>query len=207
MVERLQSPLPSSKAAPACRDHIIDEKAFTDQVRQHYPQLVRIAYNYLRCLALAEDAVQDGIMAAYKTRHTFRAEGNAGAWFSKIVARKSIDLYRKSKRWPEMPGTLELVSYDRFGVLIEPMWLEGRNPEDILIDEQKAEIVRGVINTLEDAYRIPLLLKDFSGFSMQDISEMMGISISNTKVRVHRARQKLKLELHDLFYDPDGNKK
>jgi RNA polymerase sigma-70 factor (ECF subfamily) len=61
------------------------------------------------------------------------------------------------------------------------------------------------IEGLQDIYRVPLLMKDYEGFSIKEISEVLEISESNAKVRIHRARIKVKLELGEYFF-PYQNK-
>jgi len=83
-----------------------------------------------------------------------------------------------------------------------PLWAETLNPEEEILKNERLKQVTIAVESLDDLYRIPLLLKDFEGFSIREVSEMLQISESNAKIRIHRARVKLKSELNEYFF-PD----
>jgi len=66
--------------------------------------------------------------------------------------------------------------------------------------KENLQQLRDAIECLEDIYRIPLLLKAYEEFSIKEIAELLEISESNVKVRIHRARTKLKLSLGQYFF-------
>jgi RNA polymerase sigma-70 factor (ECF subfamily) len=78
-------------------------------------------------------------------------------------------------------------------------------PEEDIMKKDKLNQLSKSIEGLQDIYRIPLLMKDYEGFSIKEISEALEISESNAKVRIHRARIKVKLDLGEYFF-PYQNK-
>lgn len=176
---------------------------FIETVKTNYGLYLRKCYTYVKCPSMAEDAVQEGILAAHLNLSSVKNNHAIAAWLYRIVIRKAIDLFYKKKKFIQFNEELEeLVSYDKFGFLEAPISLEASNPvEDIIMDEGVAQIT-AALAVLDDSYRIPILLKDFEGFSTREISEVLQISESNTKVRIHRARLKLKIQLNEYFF-PD----
>lgn len=174
---------------------------FMGVVNANYGRYIHRAYSYLKSRSLAEDAVQDGILSAYKKLHTVRDIEALNSWINRIIIHKSLDVLRKHKRMPNFYADIEeVVSYDSSGLLRAPLWAETSTPEQDIMKKENLQLLRKAVESLDDTYRIPLLMKDYQDFSIKDISELLGISESNTKVRIHRARIKVKLKLGQYFY-------
>jgi len=187
---------------------IVSNDLFIECVKENYSRYIQKSYGYLKCKSLAEDAVQNGILAAHKNLHTLKSAEALGGWINTIIARKSIDLLRQSKTLPTFSGDIELLaSYNQHGLLKEPLWMEIQNPEQDIMRKENTEKLLSAIEGLDDIYRIPLLLKDYDGFSIKEISEFLDITESNVKVRIHRARTKVKLMLGDYFYPHQNRNK
>lgn len=176
---------------------------FVQTVKEQYPSLIRKSYAYLKCDGLAEDAVQEGILCAHKNLSTLKNKAALKSWLYTIVLRSAINLLKKNKRHTLFTDELEeLVNYGDHGLLNAPMWAGSANPEEEILKSEGLQRVKMAMESLSDEYRVPILLKDFDGFSVREISDLLGISESNVRVRVHRARIKLSNQLNDYFY-PD----
>ena len=181
---------------------------FMTVVKGNYGYYITRAYGYLKCKSLAEDAVQEGILSAYKKLNTVRDINALKSWINKIIIRKALDILRKNKRMPDFYADIDdIVSYTSSGTLNEPLWAEISTPEQDIIRKENLQKLTQCIEGLIDIYRIPLLLKDYEGFSVQEISEFLGISESNTKIRIHRARAKVKLDLGEYFFPYQNREK
>jgi RNA polymerase sigma-70 factor (ECF subfamily) len=74
---------------------------------------------------------------------------------------------------------------------------ERIGPEENVILDDSIRIVKEEIYNLPDDYREVLILRDIEGMSYNDISDMIGIKLSNVKVRIHRGRELLKNRLSE----------
>jgi len=176
---------------------------FIEIVKKNYQMFLRKCYAYVKCRSIAEDAVQEGILAAHLNLASVKNKDALTAWLYRIIVRKAIDLLHKKKRLTLLDDEFdELASYDKYGFLEAPLWAETLNPEEEILKNERLKQVTIAVESLDDLYRIPLLLKDFEGFSIREVSEMLQISESNAKIRIHRARVKLKSELNEYFF-PD----
>lgn len=192
----IQNQMPASKG----EIKILNDD-FVTLVKSNYVLYVKKCYSYLKCEKLAEDAVQDGILAAHSNLSSVRNTASLGAWLHRIIVRKALDSLRKNQQFPKPEGDLEeLISYNEYGFLNTPIWAETSNPEEEILKAEGLAHVQKAMETLSDTYRIPVLLKDFEGFSISEISNLMRISESNVKVRIHRGRIKLRSELSDYFF-------
>ena len=180
--------------------HQISHDHFMNIVNTNYGRYIKKTYGYLKCKSLAEDAVQDGILSAYKKLNTVRNIDALNGWINRIISNKALDILRKNKRMPDFYGTIDDIITYNGGLLNQPLWAEISTPEEDIMKKENLERLNQAVEALEDIYRIPLLLKDFEEFSIKEISEMLEISESNAKVRIHRARTKVKLELGQYFF-------
>lgn len=179
----------------------ISNVLFLETVKKNYSLYLKKCYAYVKCPSLAEDAVQEGILAAHLNLTSIRDPKALPAWLYRIIIRKAIDQLYKNKKLALFDDNLEtLINYDKHDLLDAPVWAEVSNPEDEVLKNEGLQQVAKAMKHLDDVYRIPILLKDFEGFSIREISEMLNISQSNTKIRIHRARVKLKFKLNDYFF-------
>ena len=179
----------------------ISDDYFMNVVNANYSRYIKKAYGYLKSKSEAEDAVQDGVLSAYKKLDTVRDVEALNSWIRRIIVNKALDILRKNKRMPEFYGNVDdVVTYSCAGLLNQPLWSEILSPEQDIMKKENLQQLRDAIECLEDIYRIPLLLKAYEEFSIKEIAELLEISESNVKVRIHRARTKLKLSLGQYFF-------
>ena len=179
----------------------ISDDYFMNVVNANYSRYIKKAYGYLKSKSEAEDAVQDGVLSAYKKLDTVRDVEALNSWIKRIIVNKALDILRKNKRMPEFYGNVDdVVTYSSAGLLNQPLWSEILSPEQDIMKKENLQQLRDAIECLEDIYRIPLLLKAYEEFSIKEIAELLEISESNVKVRIHRARTKLKLSLGQYFF-------
>ena len=179
----------------------ISDDYFMNVVNANYSRYIKKAYGYLKSKSEAEDAVQNGVLSAYKKLDTVRDVEALNSWIRRIIINKALDILRKNKRMPEFYRNVDdVVTYSSAGLLNQPLWSEILTPEQDIMKKENLQQLRDAIECLEDIYRIPLLLKAYEEFSIKEIAELLEISESNVKVRIHRARTKLKLSLGQYFF-------
>jgi RNA polymerase sigma-70 factor (ECF subfamily) len=93
-----------------------------------------------------------------------------------------------------------------FDETAEPEALDPDVRDRLVIDEMSA-CVRGVIDGLPGDYRTALVLHDLEGLTASRVAEVAGCSLANAKIRIHRARRRLKQALEDecSFYRNEDN--
>ncbi len=79
--------------------------------------------------------------------------------------------------------------------------------ETSVIRDEMKECIRGIVEKLPENYRTVLILGDFEALRNDEIGEILGISIETVKIRLHRARSRLKEELEKncQFYRDERN--
>jgi len=179
-----QSDITSQKSPDALRAEVI--------VRDNIGWMLSVARRLLNDYALAEDAVQDAFLSAFRSLDRFEQRASLKTWLHRITVNAALMKLRQLKRRAEQPIDEYLPEFDRHDCRIEPPWEHLASVEDILGSEQRREQIHAMINKLPDTYRIVLLLRDIEDYSTVEVASLLEISESNVKVRLHRARAALK---------------
>ena len=174
-----------------------DREAFARDAMQYAPQLFSGALRMTRNSADAEDLVQETYLRAYRSFATFQDGTNLRAWLFRIMTNTFINIYRAKQRRPqetELGDVEDLYMYKRIGA-INPA---SRSAEDQLFDLFTDDEVKGALEDLPEAFRLPVLLADVEGFSYKEIAEMLDIPIGTVMSRLHRGRKGMQKRLIDF---------
>lgn len=181
------------------------QKDFHKIYSEYYPRIV----GYLRRIvgeSEAEDVAQETFMKTGKALETFRGDSQLSTWIYRITTNAAMDHIRSRsslKRAPEEPFQEEGEAE------IKDLWTGEKKPslETSLIRGQMNECIRGIVATLPPNYRVVITLSELEGLTNNEIAEILQVSLDTAKIRLHRARAKLKAELetHCNFYRDDRN--
>lgn len=155
-----------------------DEGAFAMLVERHRTRIRAVAHSLLGDWAEAEDVAQDALVAAYATLDRLRDPERFGAWLA-AIATNLAKMRLRSRRagWT----TLDELA----GGVLEP----SPEPDD------EAVLVREALAALSSLQREALLLHYVDGLSTSEIAALRGESAGAVRVRLHRARTKLRAVL------------
>ena len=106
---------------------------------------------------------------------------------------------RQLKRLAEQSIDEHLPEFDRLDCRVETPWTRLASVEEIIESDEKRRRVYDTIGQLPDAYRVVLQLRDIEEYDTREVATLLGISESNVKVRLHRARAALKKLLEPIL--------
>ena len=135
----------------------------------------------LRNEELAADAVQESLLRALKSDRVPSPEGNVIAWFYRILRNVLTDLHRRR--------AAQVKALERFAKEPSP----GITDDEL--HKQACACVAALLPTLKPEYARVLQLADLEDRPTSAVTEELGISPNNLKVRLHRARQQLRQRL------------
>jgi RNA polymerase sigma-70 factor (ECF subfamily) len=159
-----------------------EREAFVELVDGTYPQVYTLAARLVGDRHEAEDVAQEAYLRVHRSLRTFRGDSSFQTWLYRIVANTAMTHLRKRGRFGALADEPETVL----------RLADSRPPKG----EVDTEHVRVALNALPDAQRVILLMKDAYGFSCREIADEMGVSEGAVKVRLHRARRRLKDSLY-----------
>jgi RNA polymerase sigma-70 factor (ECF subfamily) len=175
-----------------------EQAAFNELVQTYHLPMKRVAAAIVGH-GEAEEAVQDAWMAVIRHLPGFRGDASLKTWLFTIVGNEAKSRLRKTRREVSLDGigedgSLQLFS-DRFDAtghwLPAPALWDHDSPEDLLSFEDFRRCLDKVLERLPDNQRAALALCDMDGLPLEEICNILGVSASNVRVLIHRARLKV----------------
>ncbi len=166
-----------------------DRQAFRRLVDAHARTLYRVALRITRDPALAEDAVQEALLNAWRHLPAFDARSSFGTWLHRIAVNAALEQIRKRRR------------VDAEAALDDEDSSAGEPADEAPTPERRAEIGdlgRGIareLARLSDLERTAFLLRHHEGHSLEHIAGQLSLSVDSSKQAVFRAVRKLRLAL------------
>ncbi len=155
------------------------------------PRLFAIALRMCGNRADAEDMVQDTFLQAIRKWDTFRGESSRGTWLWSIATRScKVRMRRKGGIDRRMPAMSQVMPWGETTIMAAAA--KGAGAGEAAASKESVRRVQGAIVTLPEHYRIPLLLKEVVGLSVEDVSAATGLDPNTIKTRLHRARLALR---------------
>ncbi len=130
----------------------------------------------------AEEALQDSFLKVYNSLKNFRKDSQFSTWIYKIVFNTGLTVLSSKKRKIEQ----QMSSID------EEFELSGYNNEVYAASENVREYILKMVDQLPIRNALVVILFYMDGMSLNEISQVLGISLVNTKVLLHRSRNALK---------------
>jgi RNA polymerase sigma-70 factor, ECF subfamily len=192
--------LPGSPTEMPCQlPETPDLEFYSEQVRELYPRVLRLARRLVGNPADAEDVVQEALLKAFQHIQGYRREASFSTWLLRIAWNESMDFHRK--RSMEVIGLADLSPghENRHPHL----WATLREtPEQICIAREIEEVLERSLRRVAPCYRKVWLLRESDHMSDVEIAKQLGLSLSTVKVRMHRARRQLRRFVGGILLRP-----
>ena len=170
-----------------------DDASYERLVREHGGAMLAVARRYLRSEDDARDAVQEALLAAFRGIASFSADAKLSTWLHRIVVNCALMRLRSRRRRPEQAIDDLLPSFDEHGAFACGVAaLDAPAAESVVERRQTRAIVRRCIDRLPESYRTLLMLRDIEERDTDETAELLGLTVSAVKSRLHRARQALR---------------
>jgi RNA polymerase sigma-70 factor (ECF subfamily) len=171
------------------------EEGFADLVSKYRNGIRRYILSVVRDPAVAEDLTQETFLRAFRKLETLRDDSKISAWLYRISTNLCRDHYRRTSRSP-YTVSFEASREDESAGVPETRPDADRPPLDQWLEQDEmSACVQAYLEELPDAHRAAVLLHDLEGMTDSEIAEMLGCSVGAVKIRLHRARTKLKSAL------------
>ena len=144
----------------------------------------------------AEDVAQDVFDKISRKLDGFRGRSKLSTWIYRIAANAAIDWLRSAPHKHSIKDS----AFEEATKSESQNDLNARHhaaADQKLIGEEMSSCVREFVNKLPPNYKTVIVLSDLEGLSNQEISDILEISLNNVKIRLHRARARLKEALND----------
>ena len=178
----------------------------SDWVDAYAGPLYRLAYSRTGDRHVAEDLVQETLLAALQQREAFRGDGRQLGWLMGILRNKIADHFRRKGRRREVAlgeeQEAEATSrFDGKGRWASPPLPWEAREEQLLENKEFWETVHGCLEKMPDRPRQVLALRVMQDESTETICDILGIKPNNVWVVLHRARSLLRSCLETNWFD------
>jgi len=165
-----------------------DRRAFDELVRRTVVDTFTLARRLTGNEEDARDVVQDAYLRAWKGIGKFRGEAAFSTWMYRITANAAASSLQRRRRHRSVPFDDDFEPVD---TAAEELVSQGAESAEAL------DRIAAALDDLPAKLRSVVVLKDVYGMSHEAIADELGITISAAKVRLHRARHKLR----DVLYE------
>jgi RNA polymerase sigma factor (sigma-70 family) len=163
-----------------------DDGALAELYDRYSRVAYALAFRVVRDRALAEDAVQDAFLAAWRSADRFVGEkGKARTWVLTLVHRRAVDLVRREE--PRRAEPLEAAPHEAAEATEEQAWIT-----------LERERVQDALRRLPDPQREAIELAYFAGFTQSELADRLGQPIGTVKSRTFAGLARLR----DLLAEP-----
>ncbi|WP_166359834.1 RNA polymerase sigma factor [Pseudomonas akapageensis] len=188
---------------------IVDETVLLERLlageQQAYRELIETYQGAMRAVAYAivgsrqaDEAVQDAWLAVVRNLSGFQRRSSLKTWLLTITANAAKNRYKQNRRevllddLPSPHGTIgdERFSGDGHWLLAPHAWHED-TPEALLSEDELRECLEHTMLSLPELQRGVLVLRERQGLELEEICNLLEISLSNVRVLLHRARLKV----------------
>jgi RNA polymerase sigma-70 factor (ECF subfamily) len=156
-----------------------DHEAFEVLATSAGDRLYAVARLILRATDLAEDAVQEALVRAWKQLPSLRDPDRFDAWLYRLVVNACADQGRQQRRWSEQ---------------VRPLSLEPSTRDETGAVADREQLERG-FERLKPDQRAVIVLHFYSGFSASEIAGMLGIPEGTARSRLHYATEAMRAAL------------
>lgn len=174
---------PDSDAGLLARHVAGDRDAFGELVRRHRDRLWAVAIRTLGDREEAADALQDALVSAFRSAHTFQGRSAVTTWLHRIVVNACLDrarraASRRTRPLDQEPGQDALLGLD----------------EAADVSAERGELrreLRTALDTLPAEQRSALVLVDMQGYPVAEAADILGVPVGTVKSRCARGRARL----------------
>jgi RNA polymerase sigma-70 factor (ECF subfamily) len=168
-----------------------DPAAFDQLVRRHQDAVHGLVRRMVGEAEAARELTQDAFIRAWRGLGSFREEARFSTWIFRIAVNLCLD-HRGSRHERERRVETSLASPE---LERRPLASPEPGPAEKLEERELAAALQAALEDLDPAHRAAFLLRHQEGLSPAEIAEVLSISESNAKVRVHRAREAILQEM------------
>jgi RNA polymerase sigma-70 factor (ECF subfamily) len=165
--------------------------AFEQLVSRYERRVYRAAARIVGRREDAEDVVQDTFTSVIEHLADFREESGFYTWLMRIAVNHALKRLRKRRRWH---NASDAAAEDSYGQLPHPEFIAPwrENPAFVAERHEIQELLGEALDELDEKYRTIFVLRDMEDRSTAEVADILGISESNVKVRLLRARLQLR---------------
>ena len=166
-----------------------NHQAIETLFRRYQRQLLGTARRILGNLEDAEDALQDGLLSAYRNLSSFEGRCKFSTWLTRIVLNAALMHRRRAKGL--RTTSLDATTSEHEVPMSERAQDDQPNPEQLFAHTELKEMIQTNVGQLPSPLFTAFVLCGIEEHSLEEAARRLGITVTAMKARMHRARHKL----------------
>lgn len=183
-----------------------DRDALEQLLKASYERIYTLCRRICHSREQAEDATQNALVAIVRGLDGFDGRSSFSTWSHRIATNSSLDELRRSSRHqstsldsdPLVEDPEVVLSSSRSGLTANP----AGDPGDHVIGSETREALSRALDSLDDRFRVPLVLCDVADYDYDEISRVLNLAPGTVRSRIHRGRRQLAQILSGSELDP-----
>ena len=155
------------------------EKRFEKSVIENKESFYRLAYYYVKNHHDAMDILQESILKGYSSLSKIKDESVIDKYLNRIIINTAIDFIRKNSKM---------------------IFTDDKCLKEKMVDFDENDI-NYAVEDLEPELKSIIVLKYFHGYKISEVAEILDISVSTVKNRMHKALKQLRVEIKEESYE------
>ncbi|MGV6862673.1 MAG: RNA polymerase sigma factor [Putridiphycobacter sp.] len=164
-----------------------DRQAHEALYNLHADKMFGVCMYYAKDRDQACDYLQEGYIKVFKKLHQFKFEGSLEGWIRRIIVNTTLSSIRKNKKVFDLFKTVENIP-------------DMSAPVEVEMDKVPSKLIVKMVNQLPEKAALVLKLFSIEGYTHQEISEKLDITVGTSKSQLSRARQLLKISLKEAGF-------
>jgi RNA polymerase sigma-70 factor, ECF subfamily len=188
-----------------------DEEAFRKLVREYHAPLRRLALGYVRSSAVADEVVQEAWLGVLNGIQSFEGRSSLRTWIFRILVNTAKTRAEREARTVPLsafasddddpavdPSRFLDQQHERWpGHWASPPARWDEVPEEYLAGRETLDALERAIDALPPMHKQVIVLRDIEGWPPEEVCDLLGLSVSNQRVCLHRARSRVRQALED----------
>lgn len=170
-----------------CDDKHTAEAAFSELFSRYSPRIYAYCRRFIGNREEAQDIFQETFIRFHQSASKDRVMTNVPAFILRIARNLCVNFKKREK---------QAVSFEDY--MVADYASDSNSEKTELLD-----LIKDALEVLPDEYKEPFILREYHGLSYNEIAEITGQQLSNVKVRIHRAKQKIKEILAPYMQEMD----
>jgi RNA polymerase sigma-70 factor, ECF subfamily len=150
----------------------------------YHDRIYRYVLGLVKSPAEAEDLTQDTFLRAHRHGDSLRDPEAVRGWLYRIATHVCLDRLRQRKPLISLDG-------EEGEVRVKPPVSESPSPLEISERKETSACVQRCLDFLPDKYRAVILLREAHSLTAREIADLLGVTLTTVKIRLHRARRML----------------